>query len=627
MATLLATLMGTLLAGCDGESAAPTPPAGPTPPAVASVVITAASTGPLEATGTRQLVARALDGAGRELGGRSFTWSTSTPELLSVSQTGLVTALLPGAGQVRASTEGKEGSLGLQVVAPTFTPEFWFTGHLGANINDHGGPPPGFGYGFGFYTSVHTLWPEALADVQLGWGTWLYPDNRSFGAPLCPVGTRARDEFTSWGPTWDGVYQTIEGGAGAWGSNRFPAPRTKYRVNATPDCYDTQVQSPGWTFGGDRLPADRLGLAQLSNRLLLPPDGLVFTSDGLFGNAWMALPLIPAYTNAGGLEIGNRSLTLFTNAQNFAGAVAFYTPELWELVHAEDATARGRGHDAQPMHTSQLAIEMGSVAFYTGSADGVRYRRLPRLTFPADAAGRATLVLEPRFFSSAAAWEPFAAWISDGTVPAAFGGAGSPVTLQTSGARVTMGGDSVVFPAAFRLGPFPAPGGAAALGMEWEVPGALEAGVFPEYYRESSPGVWTAVPASEVPRETWLADQTFALKPRGSFPALDVSASGPFSSSEWSAGPFTALLGDGSTAEYVWYRFVDQPAIARLGLADPVRAELQAFVESFHLHSGTEGVTMAPPGSGALATLDPALIVSPPAGLEVGYVPIVIRQY
>ena len=35
---------------------------------------------------------------------------------------------------------------------------------------------------------------------------------------------------------------------------------------------------------------------------------------------------------------------------------------------------------------------------------------------------------------------------------------------------------------------------------------------------------------------------------------------------------------------------------------------------------------MAPPSSGTLASLDPALLVNPPKGLEVGYVPIVTRQ-
>ena len=35
---------------------------------------------------------------------------------------------------------------------------------------------------------------------------------------------------------------------------------------------------------------------------------------------------------------------------------------------------------------------------------------------------------------------------------------------------------------------------------------------------------------------------------------------------------------------------------------------------------------MAPPTRGTLATLDPALLVTPPQGLEVGYVPIVTCQ-
>jgi hypothetical protein len=34
----------------------------------------------------------------------------------------------------------------------------------------------------------------------------------------------------------------------------------------------------------------------------------------------------------------------------------------------------------------------------------------------------------------------------------------------------------------------------------------------------------------------------------------------------------------------------------------------------------------APPSRGSLAKLDPALLVTPPQGLEVGYVPIVTGQ-
>lgn len=66
--------------------------------------------------------------------------------------------------------------------------------------------------------------------------------------------------------------------------------------------------------------------------------------------------------------------------------------------------------------------------------------------------------------------------------------------------------------------------------------------------------------------------------------------------------------------EYVWYRFIDQPAIARLGLNPDDLQRLQAFVEAWHAASGT------------LVSLDAAQFVTPPAGLEIGYVPIVIGQ-
>ena len=88
----------------------------------------------------------------------------------------------------------------------------------------------------------------------------------------------------------------------------------------------------------------------------------------------------------------------------------------------------------------------------------------------------------------------------------------------------------------------------------------------------------------------------------------------------------TATLNDGSIVDYVWYRFVDQPAIARLGLDSQVLQKLQVFVTSLHQNSGVNGVTIAGPTAGRLATLDQGLIVTPPAGLTNGYVPVVIRQ-
>jgi len=53
---------------------------------------------------------------------------------------------------------------------------------------------------------------------------------------------------------------------------------------------------------------------------------------------------------------------------------------------------------------------------------------------------------------------------------------------------------------------------------------------------------------------------------------------------------------------------------------------LQALVEKLHATWPIDRDYMAPLRHGELATLDPALLVTPPPGLEIGYVPIVTGQ-
>jgi len=91
-------------------------------------------------------------------------------------------------------------------------------------------------------------------------------------------------------------------------------------------------------------------------------------------------------------------------------------------------------------------------------------------------------------------------------------------------------------------------------------------------------------------------------------------------------GPFTAKLADGSAVTYSWYRFVDQPSFQQYAWSAEKKAKLQAFVEKLHANWPADRDYMAPPTRGKLVSLDPALLVTPPAGLEVGYVPIVTRQ-
>lgn len=88
----------------------------------------------------------------------------------------------------------------------------------------------------------------------------------------------------------------------------------------------------------------------------------------------------------------------------------------------------------------------------------------------------------------------------------------------------------------------------------------------------------------------------------------------------------TVVLGDGSKVTYAWYRFVDQPSFQQYDWSEEKKAALQALVEELHRSWPIDRDYMAPPTSGELVALDPALFVKPPKGKEVGYVPIVLRQ-
>jgi hypothetical protein len=153
----------------------------------------------------------------------------------------------------------------------------------------------------------------------------------------------------------------------------------------------------------------------------------------------------------------------------------------------------------------------------------------------------------------------------------------------------------------------------------------------PEYYHLVKSGAksqWVPVRAEEVPAETGLTKARFD-RPAGRRPKSYVTPED--AASCWKkpgpkAGPFQAYPGDGSVVTYYWYRFADQPAMLNADLTAQEREALQARVEKLHRSWRKDRDYLAPPAFGKLAELDPALLVTPPPGLEVGYVPIVTRQ-
>jgi hypothetical protein len=154
----------------------------------------------------------------------------------------------------------------------------------------------------------------------------------------------------------------------------------------------------------------------------------------------------------------------------------------------------------------------------------------------------------------------------------------------------------------------------------------------PEYYRLVKEGdkkaQWVVVSPEDVPAETGLADVRFS-RPRGRRSGPYVTPDDPESC--WkkpgpAAGPFEARPGDGTVVTYYWYRFADQPALLNADLTDQEREGLQKRVEKLHRHWKKDRDYLTPPAIGELADIDPALILTPPPGLEAGYVPIATRQ-
>ncbi len=542
----------------------------------------------------------------------------------------LVGLLAAGAAGHRAhpSSGGPDQAQGVKLVESM---EGGLHGYISMKVPP---PPEGYGFGISFYSTAWPLVASPLESFQIGLpGTWVTPDNRGFEQPLCPPGTIARDQWPERGPSYRDVFQTIEGGMGFWANTQFGSAIPKYRMNGTANCYNDEISSPGWGFGDpEPLPSAKMGLVQLSNRLVVPPDGVTFepgTSGEVFGTAWMALPLVDRAASFHRQPTGDRSWTLFVAAANFNGPVAFWIPDTWSAIANGYATAAGRTLDARPGLMGGGAIEVNTVPYFSAvDRHGVRFTRIPRLQFPVNASNQTPLMQDVTMWSADALFNPMTAWPDGGApVSGVFDPKGALVPTCTSEpVKFDQGADKQRFLLtgvdSFLQTTLLGPAGSCAYGLTWK----QTPGVFPEYYRQTGPTEMRAILPAEVPDDTGLKAQVFAPATPGK-PYTSPSAQG----SAWAApgpvaGPFVLALTDGSQVTYAWYRFVDQPALQHLKLGDADRRRLQALVERIHASWPVTRRYMPPPRTGQLATLDPAQVVRPPRGFEVGYVPIVIRQ-
>ena len=498
--------------------------------------------------------------------------------------------------------------------------------------------PAEFHYGAGFYASVWPLIPRPIAGFQIGLpSTWILPDNSdNTTEPLCPPGTLPRDSWPERGPTYDTVFQTLEGGLGYWAGNRFHYGPPKFSMNGTTDCYTNEVASPGWSFFYNSRPLadDRLGIAQISNRLLVPPDGLPFSgapNGELLGYAYMALPLTDA-RNAP-QPTGGFSWTLFLNAANFKGPLAYYIPECWSRISRDHPPAAGRGLDAR-IASGRVdgSMEINTVPkFIARDEAGAAWTKIPELRFPVDASGRTTLVRDVALYSKAALYDAVLAWRRGGEAPkGAFAAAGT-VRPKVATGRVGYKQDEREIDGIHELAT-PTIFDDGAFGLQWAKPSADGFARFPQYFRDAAAkqgekdGKRVAVDASEVPESLGLREREFPPPSARPEPYSAEPLAGAWAKPGPVAGPFTAKLVDGSTVTYHWYRFIDQPVFAQCGFSDAERAALQSLIERMHRAWSIDGEYLAPPRAGTLASFDSNLFVTPPKGMEVGFVPIVVRQ-
>ncbi|MCE2796689.1 MAG: hypothetical protein LW816_15305 [Planctomyces sp.] len=449
-------------------------------------------------------------------------------------------------------------------------------------------------------------------------------------------------------------YSDIEGGLGWWRDTRFATETPKFIMGGVARNFVEWANGPGAGKGRDwQKPSGKYGVAQLSPWILWPPDGLNLkqgTCGELLGYGYLPLPLTEpkATTNGAAVPTGNQSWTLFLNAGNFRGPVAFFTPNFWSRAGIADAAVSGMFLDAKPSQPNKaVQMETQYVPAWQGAdSSGRLYARVAPTAFPQSEDGSSPVVHRISAYNRQALWDGVRAWFDGGAVASGRIDPGAAAVHQFTGQggatwqiykppvpreqKVPIGWSTFATPAALD---------AETFGYRWDPQVTSKAGwgtgplvQLPEYYRmgEGRNGrpQWQAVSAAEVPAETGLAGVQFERAQR---PPTEPYVTPEESDSCWKvpgpkAGPFQAFPGDGSVVTYYWYRFADQPALLNADLSESEREEIQRRAELLHREWTKDREYLPPPARGSLADIDPALIVTPPAGLEIGYVPIVTRQ-
>jgi hypothetical protein len=495
-----------------------------------------------------------------------------------------------------------------------------------------------FGSGYTFYSAA---WPvfnnyPGPGSFQMGLGGCWLTTQRTGNEP---------EQF----------YTTIEGGLGWWGDTRFGTKIPKFIMGGVSLNFHAWANGPGagksgMLPNGQRdwsSPGGKYGVAQLSNRLLWAPDGLNLAQSlngEMLGYGYTPLPLTEPMqqTNGKNIKTGNQCWTLFLNSTNFKGPATFFLPTFWTEPVLTDPTLEGLFLDSRPSEPNiGFGIEHAySPALISTDKDGYSYAKTERLQFPVSEEDNSIILHKVSVYSQNALWNDMVAWFNGGAVV-------KPQALQSGSLDV-----SFINNGGSMAAEISGPGikhsldlnyidnvqlNSNTMGFEFDLNTVFrkdDSFILPEYFKLDRDDRWRPVSEDAVPSSTHLVNSVVPSTPGSDIPYLTPldpdcqyqDPDGPWKKPGPAAGPFKAELGDGSTVTYYWYRFIDQPAIIQAHLPEDIRNTMQKRVELIHANWSHTEEYMAAPVVGSIAAIDPEAIVHPPAGLEIGYVPIVTRQ-
>lgn len=448
------------------------------------------------------------------------------------------------------------------------------------------------------------------------------------------------------------LYSDIEGGLGWWRDTRFPTETPKFIMGGVAVNFQEIANGPAHGRGTWEKPRGLYGVAQLSPWLLFPIDGLNVaqgTNGDLFGYGYLPLPLTSAKPTTGGVDVptGDNCWTLFLSTNNFKGPVCFFTPYFWSHSAELKPELAGLLLDSRPSNPNK-AFQMETQyvpAALAVDVHGETFARVAPTSFPVGRDGHTVVLHRLTSYSKRALWDGVKAWFEGGkAVSGAIDPAGAFVqSFKSEGGstwkiyaegtpkekKVAIAWKSFATPFA------PEP---TTYGYRWNeqlvAKSATPAGAqvtLPEFFRLVTDGKksqWVVARATDVPADSGLEEVAFGRPKEKAPEAYDTpqARDSAFKTPGPKAGPFQVRLGDGSVVTYCWYRFADQPALLHADLTKDEREAMQVKVEMLHRAWSKDRDYLAPPTVGKLANLDPAQLVTPPEGLEIGYVPIATRQ-